>query len=77
MIIGWDSKTDTFFVSGLNEQEAEALQGTIGSVFEHLRANSISVGICRLTDEQYMTLLFDLQKGLYDSHKLRQKLRGT
>lgn len=75
MQIGWDSRTDTFFVSGLTDEEAGALQGTIASTYQNLALGEATVeGPTRLGDEGYKEFLNDLQAGLYKAKLIRESM---
>lgn len=75
MDIGWNSNTDTFFISGLTEPEAGALQGTIASLLEGLGEGVVVLGEGRLGKAEHLTFLCHLQSGLLRGHEIRQKIK--
>ena len=77
MIIGWDSKTDTFFISDMTEPEAGALQGAIYTVIKGVTSGGLFLGVSKLeSPAEYFKFLYNVQDGLLKGHKMKQKLRG-
>lgn len=74
MQIGWDSKTDSFFITDLTDAEAGALQGTIGDTFSFVKKGKIVLGFSPLGNEEYLKFLYNLQEGLFIAKRIKTQI---
>ena len=73
MFVGWDSKTDSFFISGLTDLEAGVLQGSLVSLLENVRNKKMLFsGTEQKSPAECEKLIFEIQNALWKAKQLKE-----
>lgn len=79
MITGWDSKTDTFFISGLTDKNVVSILASLTFTLEITKRNSTSPfpdTAVSLTRDEFIRFVKECEDGLFIAKMTQLKFRS-
>lgn len=74
MIVGWDSKTDTFFISGMTDTQSLHLCAAMKGLLRVVKECAIPWPDVPSTKEEYISFLKDVGDGLFTTKEIKEAM---